>query len=258
MWPFSSSAKLAKRKFEDATYAQAEREMADDRMPPGIRARAYAEAQGDEQKARALSVRLRAEDIALEAKAQGEAQFLREMDDRRLANAAKREAEAKAQQSPKNGGGALTVVVIVGAVMILAYFHNSPMQESSTNTGVADSKPRSTQTPAQQLQEALSAYVRETARKGPYTLPGEQQFIIVSASQSGLYVIHQVRIGKTRASDIRGDFLKKAGQAFARQNCKRADFRAAFSQGAVFRYEIVSADSVAIGAVDVSKSSCGA
>jgi MFS family permease len=130
-------------------------------------------------------------------------------------------------------------------------------EESSTNAPAQAMPP--TQTPAQRLQESLSVYVRETARKVPFTLRGEQQFIITSASQSGLSVIHQVRLGKSRASDINeADFLKKAGQALARQNCKRADMRAVFSQGAVFRYEIRSADGVAVGAVDVSKSSCGA
>ena len=154
MWLFGSSAKLAKRKREDANYEQAAREVENGRMQQGTLAKARAEAQGDEQKANALYLQRRAEDIALEANAEREAemkaQFIGALEDRRLAKAAKREAEAKAQQSPKNGGGALTVVVIVGALMIWAYFHNSPMQESSTSTGVTDSKPPSTQTPAQQ------------------------------------------------------------------------------------------------------------
>jgi hypothetical protein len=102
MWPFSNSAKLAKRIFEDAAYEQAAREIANERMRPGTLAKAYTEAQGDEQKAKALYVRLRAENIALEAKAQGEAQFIQGLQNRRLANAVKSEEKRLARAVQAN------------------------------------------------------------------------------------------------------------------------------------------------------------
>ena len=110
---------------------------------------------------------------------------------------------------------------------------------------------------ASPLQVSMSAYVRDAAGLVPYVLNGEQQ--VTAVSQSGKQMVHQVRMSKSRASDLVGtDLLREARHALAAQNCKQADIRWAFGQGAVFRYEFKSADGVAIGVVDISKRSCAA
>lgn len=68
MWPWSSSAKYARKRFEEAVYEEAFREIADQKIRPGIWAKVFAEARGDRGKAEALYVEQRAEAIELEAR----------------------------------------------------------------------------------------------------------------------------------------------------------------------------------------------
>lgn len=101
MWLWGNSAKLAKKKSEEAFYEEAFREIASNRIRPGIWAKVFSDAQGNREKAEALYVERRAEDIALEANARRDELLRQEREQKRIAHTAQANAERLVKEAEK-------------------------------------------------------------------------------------------------------------------------------------------------------------
>jgi len=178
----------------------------------------------------------------------------------KLSRPAKAEVQVE-RPSPTSSGSAwgstMVFVVVIGVVYFLLW---SP----STSRVIAEkllAMASGTTAPANQslppdLQSTVGRYVLDVNHMAPYMLDGGKQ--LMGVSQSGGLLIHNVKLIKSRASDLAGtDFLRDTEQVLIKLTCANAARRWAVDQGVVFRYKMTSVDGLAAGAVEISKKSCG-
>lgn len=171
-------------------------------------------------------------------------------------------AEAQAEQTAKtnseSGWGWTVVGLIVGIYGAYSLWSPSRGEHAAEKplSMAAGTTAAAIQSLPSDLQGAVGRYVLDVNHMAPYMLDGGKQ--LMGVSQSGGLLIHNVKLIKSRASDLAGtDFLRDTEQVLIKLTCANAARRWAVDQGVVFRYKMTSVDGLAAGAVEISKKSCG-